>query len=129
MAQAVQAKQSFHIAGAKESHSVCPYCAVGCSLVAYTKTNADGSTQLLQIEGNPDSPVNEGRLCPKGATAMQLATSARRVENPMYRARGCDKWQQISWDDMMSKLAQSGKAARDATLVATEPLRNTVNRT
>ncbi|HYT13227.1 MAG TPA: twin-arginine translocation signal domain-containing protein, partial [Candidatus Nitrosopolaris sp.] len=74
MAQAVAAKQSFHIADATESHSVCPYCAVGCSLVAYTKTNADGSTQLLQIEGNPDSPVNEGRLCPKGATAMQLAT-------------------------------------------------------
>ena len=112
MAQAVAAKQSFHIAGASESHSVCPYCAVGCSLVAYTKTNSDGSTQLLQIEGNPDSPVNEGRLCPKGATAMQLATSARRVENPLYRAPGSDHWQQITWDDMLNKLAQRVKDAR-----------------
>src|SRR2546429_3036649 len=129
MAQAVAAKQSFHIAGASESHSVCPYCAVGCSLVAYTKTNSDGTTQLLQIEGNPDSPVNEGRLCPKGAPAMQLATSARRVENPMYRAAGSDRWQQITWDDMLNKLAQRVKEARDASFVAQDASGNTVNRT
>src|SRR5215470_9861496 len=77
---AVQAKQALRIAGAKEVHSLCPYCAVGCSLVAYTKHDDKGHTQLLQIEGDPDSPVNEGRLCPKGATAMQLAVSSRRVE-------------------------------------------------
>ena len=90
LAQAAQIKQSFHIAGATESHSVCPYCAVGCSLVAFTTDSGNGGRKLLQIEGNPDSPVNEGRLCPKGATAMQLATSARRVDNPMYRAPGSD---------------------------------------
>src|SRR5438445_3408084 len=129
LAQAAQIQQSFHIAGAQESHSVCPYCAVGCSLVAYTKENVDGSIQLLQIEGNPDSPVNEGRLCPKGATAMQLATSARRVENPLYRAPGSDKWQQITWDDMLSKLAQRVKEARDSSFVAQDATGNTVNRT
>jgi len=129
VAQAAQVRQSFHIADAKESHSVCPYCAVGCSLVAYTKTNANGSTQLLQIEGNPDSPVNEGRLCPKGATAMQLATSARRVENPRYRAPGSDHWQDITWDDMLNKLAQRIKDARDSSFVAKDAAGNTVNRT
>src|SRR5206468_12260726 len=129
MAQAVAAKQSFHIAGAKESHSVCPYCAVGCSLVAYTKTNSDGTTQLLQIEGNPDSPVNEGRLCPKGATAMQLAVSPRRVESPLYRPAGATAWQKISWDDMLDKIARNIKASRDATFVATDGNGNTVNRT
>src|SRR6266550_1046502 len=82
LAEAIQVKQGLRIAGAKESHSLCPYCAVGCSLVAYTTQNADGSTRLLQIEGDPDSPVNEGRLCPKGATAMQIAVSTRRVEKP-----------------------------------------------
>ena len=129
LAQAAQIKQSFHIAGATESHSVCPYCAVGCSLVAFTGDDGKGGRKLLQIEGNPDSPVNEGRLCPKGATAMQLATSARRVDNPMYRAPGSDHWQQISWDDMMSKLAQRVKDARDATFVAQDASGNTVNRT
>ena len=87
-AESTKVKQNLRIAGAKESHSICPYCAVGCSLVAYTRQNSDGSTQLLQIEGDPDSPVNEGRLCPKGATAMQLAVSPRRVESPQYRASG-----------------------------------------
>jgi formate dehydrogenase major subunit len=129
MAQAAQVKQSFHIAGATESHSVCPYCAVGCSLVAFTTTNANGSRKLLQIEGDPDSPVNEGRLCPKGATAMQLATSARRVENPMYRAPGSDHWTQISWDKMLDMLATRVKDSRDATFVAKDAAGNTVNRT
>ena len=129
MAQAVGVQQSFHIAGAQESHSVCPYCAVGCSLVAFTQQNSDGTRRILQIEGDPDSPVNEGRLCPKGATAMQLATSARRVENPMYRAPGSEHWQQISWDQMLDKLAQRVKDSRDATFVATDAAGNTVNRT
>ncbi|HXN02728.1 MAG TPA: twin-arginine translocation signal domain-containing protein, partial [Candidatus Dormibacteraeota bacterium] len=68
LAQAAGVQQSFHIAGAQESHSVCPYCAVGCSLVAFTQQNANGTKRIVQIEGDPDSPVNEGRLCPKGAT-------------------------------------------------------------
>src|SRR2546428_3972038 len=85
------------ITGAKELHSLCPYCAVGCALIAYTKTDSGGKVQLLQIEGDPDSPVNEGRLCPKGATAMQLATSTRRVEAPMYRSPGSTKWEKKDW--------------------------------
>jgi formate dehydrogenase major subunit len=129
LAQAAQITQSFRIAGAEELHSVCPYCAVGCALVAYTRVHADGTRSLLQIEGNPDSPVNEGRLCPKGATAMQLAVSSRRVENPMYRAPGSGHWQQISWDDMLNRLAQRVKEARDATFVAQDASGNTVNRT
>jgi formate dehydrogenase major subunit len=129
VADSIKVKQNLRIAGAKESHSICPYCAVGCSLVAYTRRSSDGSTQLLQIEGDPDSPVNEGRLCPKGATAMQLATSARRVENPMYRAAGSDHWQQITWDQMLDKVAQRIKDSRDATFVAMDAAGNTVNRT
>jgi len=116
------------IAGAKEVHSVCPYCAVGCALVAYTK-QVNGKTQLLQVEGDPDSPINEGRLCPKGATAMQLATSARRVEKPMYRAPGSAKWEEKSWDFMLDKIAQNIKASRDNTFVAQDASGNVVNRT
>ena len=125
---AVQVKQAFRIAGAKEVHSLCPYCAVGCSLVAYTKQDAKGHTQLLQIEGDPDSPVNEGRLCPKGATAMQLAMSARRVEKPLYRAPGSDKWQEITWDQMLDRMAQRVKESRDATFVTQDAKGQTVNR-
>jgi len=128
LAAAVEVKQKLRIAGAKEVHSLCPYCAVGCSLVAYTSKDANGHTRLLQIEGDPDSPVNEGRLCPKGATSMQLAVSSRRVGKPLYRAPGSDKWQEISWDDMLDRLAQRIKESRDATFVTTDASGNTVNR-
>lgn len=127
-AESTKVKQSLRIAGATEMHSVCPYCAVGCSLVAYTRQSS-GSTQLLQIEGDPDSPVNEGRLCPKGATAMQLAVSPRRVTSPQYRAPGATTWKTISWEDMLNRIAANIKSSRDATFVATDGNGNTVNRT
>ena len=122
-------QQNFRLAGAKELKSVCPYCAVGCGLIAYTRQDANGKTQLLQIEGDPDSPINEGRLCPKGATAMQLATSSRRVEKPLYRAPGSAKWEEKSWDFMLDKIAANLKTARDNTFVAQDVNGNIVNRT
>jgi formate dehydrogenase major subunit len=128
LAQAVTIQRDLRIAGAKEVQSLCPYCAVGCAIVAYTKQDAKGHTQLLQIEGDPDSPINEGRLCPKGATAMQLAVSSRRVDKPLYRAPGSDKWQEISWDDMLDRLALRVKESRDATFVTVDGRGNTVNR-
>ena len=124
LALAGHAKQNLRIAGARESHSICPYCAVGCSLVAYT--NEAG--KLLQIEGDPDSPVNEGRLCPKGATTMQLATSANRVEHVMYRAARSADWKKLSWDQALDMLAQRVKDSRDRTFVTTDANGNTVNR-
>ncbi len=128
LAQASEVRQRLRIAGATESHSVCPYCAVGCSLIAFTRKNPDGSVQVLQIEGDPDSPVNEGRLCPKGATAMQLATSTRRVETPLYRAPGTTEWKKVDWEFVLDKLAQNIKASRDRTFVTEDAQGNTVNR-
>jgi formate dehydrogenase major subunit len=128
VARAVEVKQSLRIAGAKEVHSLCPYCAVGCSMVAYTRQTPDGKTELLQIEGDPDSPVNEGRLCPKGASSMQLAISSRRVEKPLYRKAGSDRWEEISWDTMLDRLAQRMKDSRDATFVIKDGNGNVVNR-
>jgi formate dehydrogenase major subunit len=128
VAHAVDVKQSLRIAGAKELHSLCPYCAVGCAMVAYTRQKPDGKTELLQIEGDPDSPVNEGRLCPKGASSMQLAISSRRVEKPLYRKAGSDRWEEISWDTMLDRLAQRIKDSRDATFVIKDGNGNVVNR-
>ena len=128
LAEAVQVKQNLRIDGAKEVHSLCPYCAVGCSIIAFTKDDGKGHAKLLQIEGDPDSPVNEGRLCPKGATSMQLAVSTRRVEKPLYRAPGADKWQEISWDGMLDRLARRIKESRDTTFVTQDGKGNTVNR-
>jgi formate dehydrogenase major subunit len=128
LAQASAIKQQLRIAGATESHSVCPYCAVGCSFIAYTRQQADGSVKVLQIEGDPDSPVNEGRLCPKGASALQLAVSRRRVASPLYRSPGATEWKQVSWDFALDSLARNVKASRDRTFVAMDGNGNVVNR-
>src|SRR6185312_14056 len=103
-------------------------CAVGCSIIAYTRKKDDGSVDLLQIEGDPDSPVNEGRLCPKGATSLQLAVSRRRVQAPMYREPGATQWKQVSWDFALDKLARNIKASRDRTFVTNDADGNVVNR-
>jgi len=128
VAQATTVKQRLRIEGATVSHTVCPYCAVGCALLAYTKKAPDGKVELLQIEGDPDSPVNEGRLCPKGASALQLAVSRRRVPSPMYRAPGATEWTKVSWDFALDKLARNIKASRDRTFVTVDGDKHTVNR-
>jgi formate dehydrogenase major subunit len=129
VAEAKSVKMGLRIEGAKVSRSVCPYCAVGCSLLAYTRKSANGSVELLQIEGDPDSPVNEGTLCPKGASAMELAVSKRRLEHPLYRAPGADKWKRVSWDFVLDKLARHIKASRDRTFVTKDDDGKVVNRT
>jgi formate dehydrogenase major subunit len=107
---------------------VCPYCAVGCSLLAYTRKTRNGATELLQIEGDPDSPVNEGTLCPKGASAMELAVSRRRLQHPLYRAPGAADWKRVSWDFVLDKLARKIKESRDRTFVMKDEDGNVVNR-
>jgi formate dehydrogenase major subunit len=128
VAEARTVKQGLRIEDATMSHSVCPYCAVGCSLLAYTRKSANGSVELLQIEGNPDSPINEGTLCPKGASAMELATSRRRLGGPFYRAPGAGDFKPVSWDFALDKLARNMKAARDRTFVTKDDEGNVVNR-
>jgi formate dehydrogenase major subunit len=128
LARAQQVKQNLRIQGATVTRSVCPYCAVGCALLAYTRKTANGKVELLQIEGDPDSPVNEGTLCPKGATSLELAVSRRRVPSPLYRAPGAREWRRVSWDFTLDKLARNIKASRDRTFVTTDADGNLVNR-
>src|SRR6266481_5483903 len=95
--------------GAAVTESVCPYCAVGCGQLIYTKGG-----QLIDIEGDPRSPVSEGTLCPKGANAFQLAVNPHRVTQVLYRAPYSDKWETKSLDWAMDRIAERVKAARDA---------------
>ena len=95
--------------GATVTESVCPYCAVGCGQLIYTK-----SGELIDIEGHPDSPISGGHLCPKGANAFQLAVNAHRVSNVLYRAPFSDRWETRTLDWAMDQIAQRVKATRDA---------------
>ncbi|UBU16060.1 dehydrogenase [Nonomuraea gerenzanensis] len=128
LTESIAIKQRLRIEGATLSRSLCPYCAVGCALIAYTKKAPNGRTELLQIEGDPDSPVNEGTLCPKGATSLQLAVSGRRVPHPLYRAPGAAEWTQVSWEFTLDRLARNIKDSRDATFVTQDAEGNVVNR-
>ena len=127
---AIAAARELKISRTTQTTSICPYCAVGCSVVIHTLGDKARNVHptVVHIEGDPDSPVNEGRLCPKGATAMQLAVSSRRVPKPLYRAPGSDKWEEVSWDAMLDKLALRIKESRDATFVTVDANGNTVNR-
>ena len=79
--------------GATLTHSVCPYCAVGCGQNVYAK---DGT--LIDIEGNPESPINEGTLCPKGANAFQLAVNPHRQMHVLHRKPFSDRWERVPLD-------------------------------
>ena len=102
--------QTLKIAGAKEIPSVCPYCAVGCGTVISVK---DGKN--INIEGNPDSPISEGNLCPKGAASLQLAVNPLRTTKVKHRRPGAADWEEMSLADAMERIAQLVKETRDST--------------
>lgn len=95
--------------GATVTESVCPYCAVGCGQLIYSKGG-----ELIDIEGDPDSPISGGHLCPKGANAFQLAVNSHRVKQVLYRAPHSDRWETKALDWALDQIAQRVKAARDA---------------
>lgn len=94
--------------GATVTHSVCPYCAVGCGTNICTKNN-----EVIDIEGNPDSPINEGTLCPKGANTFQLHHNPHRVKKVLWRAPYSDQWQEKPLQWAMDRIATLTKEARD----------------
>lgn len=100
--------------GATVTEGVCPYCAVGCSQLIYTKGG-----QLIDIEGDPRSPINEGTLCPKGANAFQLAVNPHRVTQVLYRAPYSDRWETKTLDWAMQRIAERVKSTRDADFQTT----------
>jgi formate dehydrogenase major subunit len=90
--------------------SICPYCAVGCGQLVYVR---DG--QVIQIEGDPDSPISRGRLCPKGSASKQLVTHPRRETTVKYRAPGGTAWEELDLERAMDMIADRLVATRERT--------------
>jgi len=86
---------------AKVARSICPYCGVGCGQLIYHK---DGN--LVSIEGDPESPISQGNLCPKGAASYQLLTHSRRETKVKYRGPGAKEWSEMSLDRAMDIVAE-----------------------
>jgi len=108
--RAATVPQTWKIRETKVVPSVCPYCAVGCGLLLHVR---DG--ELVNVEGNPDSPINRGNLCPKGAASFQLTVNPERQKKALYRRPGGTSWEAIGLERAMEQIAQRVKATRDAT--------------
>ena len=104
--------------------SICPYCAVGCGQLVYVQ---DG--RISDIEGDPESPVSQGCLCPKGAATFQLVTGAHRVKTALYRRPYGTEWETVPLDWAMEQVAQRVKKTRDETWEEKTAEGHVVNRT
>jgi len=111
---------------AKQSSTICPYCAVGCGLICSTDEKTGG---IINIEGDPDHPINEGSLCAKGAALFQTtAYNTNRLKKVLYRAPGSDKWEEKSWDWALAEIAKRVKATRDKYFMEKNAKGQAVNR-
>jgi formate dehydrogenase major subunit len=106
------------------AHSVCPYCAVGCAQNVYVKDD-----QVIQIEGNPDSPISRGRLCPKGSASKQLVTGPHRQQKALYRAPYATEWSEIELDTAMDMVTDRVLDARNKGWQDQDPNGDFVRRT
>jgi formate dehydrogenase major subunit len=114
--------EELRIQGAKTYPSVCPYCAVGCGTLVHT---VDG--QIVNIEGNPASPINYGNLCPKGAASLQLHVNPNRLTKVLHRAPGASDWEVWDLNRAMDRVAELTKKTRDETFVESLPNGKKVN--
>jgi formate dehydrogenase major subunit len=112
--------------GAKETTTICPYCAVGCGAIV-SAGGKDG--RIINIEGDPDHVISRGALCSKGAALHQLAVNSQRLSEPLYRAPHAKEWKKVSWDWALGEIAKRVKQTRDATFMAANAKGETVNRT
>lgn len=97
----------------KETTTICPYCGVGCGIVVSSNW-VDGVWKVVNTEGDPDHPINEGTLCSKGNALYQVANNERRLTKVQYRAPGSDKWEEKDWTWAINTIAQRIKDTRDS---------------
>ena len=106
--------RELRIKGAKETTSICCFCSVGCGLLVHTR---DGN--VINIEGDPEHPISEGSLCPKGLSVGQLVNNENRALKPRYRAPGATEWRDVEWDWALDQIARRVKDTRDSTFKTT----------
>jgi len=122
--------RAFKLAGTTQTRNTCTYCAVGCGIIMYSKGNlAKGEpADIIHIEGDVDHPTNRGTLCPKGAGLLDVVHAETRLKYPMIRKPGSDKFERVSWDVALDRIARLMKDDRDKNFVAKNNDGTTVNR-
>jgi formate dehydrogenase major subunit len=127
---AAAAARELKIARTTETRSVCPYCAVGCGVVIHTL--GDGAQNVkptvVHIEGDVESPISRGTLCPKGISLKQYVVNDRRLTRPLVRPAGASEWTPVSWEEAISRLARRIKDTRESGFEETDAEGRSVNR-
>jgi formate dehydrogenase major subunit len=120
----------FKLERATETRNACPYCAVACGVIVYSMgdRSKNARAEVMHVEGDPDHPVNRGTLCPRGAAVLDFVRSPNRTKYPMVRKPGSDKFERVSWDVAMDRIARLMKDDRDKNFIAKNRDGVTVNR-
>src|SRR5262245_25787552 len=120
----------FKLANLTETRNTCPYCSVACGIIMYSKGDLKKGekAEIVHIEGDSDHPTNRGTLCPKGAGLLDFVKSETRLKYPMIRKPGSNKFERVSWDVALDRIARLMKEDRDANFIAKNNDGATVNR-
>jgi len=121
--------RTFKLSRTTETRNTCPYCSVGCGVILYSlgDKSKNAKADIIHVEGDPDHPVNRGTLCPKGASLLDFIHSPNRLKFPEYRAPGSDKWERVTWDWALDRIAKLMKEDRDKNFVQKNAAGATVN--
>ena len=122
---AAELRTQLRIKGAKETPTICCYCSVGCGILVSTDKNG----KVINAEGDPDHPISEGALCPKGGSTYQIAVNDNRLKTVRYRAPNAIQWKDVSWEWAMDKIAANIKKSRDKSFMEKNKDGKVVNRT
>lgn len=114
-----KAIRAFKLTATSEARNTCPYCSVACGIILYSKGDLSKGkpAEIVHIEGDTDHPTNRGTLCPKGAALLGFVKAESRLKYPMVRKPGSDKFERVSWDDALDRIARLMKDDRDANFV------------
>ncbi len=134
-------ERPFRLKSGTETTTICCFCGVGCGAIV-TSATVDGEVQVVNLEGDPDHPINQGALCSKGSALSQIPNApdfdlarepdgndGARLVQPLKRAPGGTEWQPITWSTAISEIAAKIQSVRDTGFVTTDGSARTVNRT
>ncbi len=116
LAFAREREAQYKLEGTKATPSICPYCAVGCGTLVHTRDEG-GAARIINIEGNPDSPISTGSLCPKGSATFQLAINPKRITRVLRRKPGAKDWEPMGLNEAMDRVTELVAKSRDANFV------------
>lgn len=128
-AQVASSVRNFKLSKATEVRNTCTYCSVACGIIMYSRGDLKkGEAEVFHIEGDSEHPTNRGTLCPKGAALLDTVHSKTRTLYPQVRKPGSDKFERISWDQALDRIARLMKDDRDRNLIERNTAGTMVNR-